>query len=80
MTLTGTPIATVTADAGYACGKVFGALERRGIGPVIPATAEPIRSKVPLRRIRYDARHDILKCPRGRVLPPTRRIEHGRFF
>jgi IS5 family transposase len=80
MTLTGTAIATVTADAGYAYGKVFGALERRGIDPVIPAKAEPIRSKVPLRRFRYDARHDILKCPRGRVLRPTRRIEHGRFF
>lgn len=80
MTLTGTAIATVTADAGYAYGKVFGALGRRGIDPVIPAKAEPIRSKVPLRRFRYDARHDILKCPRGRVLRPTRRIEHGRFF
>ena len=74
MAVTGTPIATATADAGYAYGKVFGALERRGIDPVIPAKAEPIRSKVPLRRFRYDARHDILKCPRGRVLRPTRRI------
>lgn len=80
MALTGTAIAIATADAGYAYGKVFGALERRGIDAVIPAKAEPIRSKVPLRRFRYDARHDILKCPRGRVLRPTRRIEHGRFF
>ena len=77
---TGTAIKTITADQGYAYGKVYGALERRGIDPVIPAKKEPIRSRVPLRRFRYDALHDILKCPKGRTLRPTRRIEHGRFF
>jgi len=35
---------------------------------------------VPLRRFRYDAKHDILKCPQGRVLRPQRRVPHGRFF
>jgi hypothetical protein len=55
-------------------------LEKRGIDPVIPAKKEPIRSRVPLRRFRYDARHDILKCPKGRTLRPQRRVEHGRFF
>ena len=44
------------------------------------AKAEPIRSPVPLRRFRYDAKHDLLRCPRGKILRPTRRIEHGRFF
>ena len=62
---TGEAIATVTADAGYAYAKVYGGLERRGIEALIPAKAEPIRSPVPLRRFRYDARHDIVKCPRG---------------
>ena len=47
---------------------------------MIPAKAEPIRSAVPLRRFRYDAKHDLLKCPRGKILRPTRRVEHGRFF
>jgi transposase len=73
-------IKKVTADAGYAYGKVYGDLERRGIDPVIPAKAEPIRSPVPLRRFRYDAKHDLLRCPRGKFLRPTRRVEHGRFF
>jgi transposase len=41
---TGREVQTVTADAGYAYGKVYGELERRGIDPVIPAKAEPIRS------------------------------------
>jgi hypothetical protein len=53
---TGADIKTVTADAGYAYAKVYGALERRGIDALIPAKAEPIRSRVPLRRSRYDAK------------------------
>jgi IS5 family transposase len=77
---TGAPVRTVTADAGYAYAKVYGGLERREIAAVIPAKAEPFRSPVPLRRFRYDARHDILKCPRGKILRPTRPVKHGRFF
>ena len=77
---TGIKVKTVTADQGYAYGKVYGGLERRGVDPVIPAKKEPIRSRVPLRRFRYDARNDILKCPKGRILRPQRRVEHGRFF
>lgn len=78
--ISGRAIKTVTADAGYAYGKVYGGLERRGIDPLIPAKAEPIKSRVPLRRFRYDAKHDILKCPRGKILRPARPIKHGRFF
>jgi transposase len=80
MTTTGSPITVMTADAGYAYAKVYGALEHRGIEPLIPAKAEPIRSPVPLRRFRYDARNDIVTCPRGRILRPARPIKHGRFF
>jgi hypothetical protein len=76
---TGVDIKTVTADAGYAYAKVYGALERRSIDALIPAKAEPIRSRVPLRRFRYDAKHDILRCPRKRVLRPTRPVNYGRF-
>jgi IS5 family transposase len=76
----GVDIKTVTADAGYAYAKVYGALERRDIDALIPAKAEPIRSRVPLRRFRYDAKHDILKCPTGHILRPARPIKHGRFF
>ncbi len=35
---------------------------------------------MPLRRFRYDAKNDILKCPRGRILRPGRPIKHSRFF
>ena len=74
------PISTVTADAGYAYAKIYGGLERRGIDPLIPAKREPIKSRVPLRRFRYDARHDIVKCPRGKVLRPGPPVKYGRFF
>jgi hypothetical protein len=77
---TGAEISVVTADAGYAYAKVYGWLERRGIDPLIPAKAEPFKSRVPISRFRYDARHDILKCPKGRILRPGRFIKHGRFF
>lgn len=78
--VTGTAVAIASADAGYAYAKVYGALERRGITAVIPPKAEPIRSPVPMRRFRYDARHDRLTCPRGKALKPGRRVKHGRFF
>ena len=58
-------IATVTGDAGYAYAGVYGGLERRGIDAVIPVRRDPPRSRVPLRRFRYDAR-----CPlRSACLP-----------
>ena len=79
-TTTGAKIETVTADAGYAYAKIYGGLERREIAAIIPAKAEPIRSPVPMRRFRYDAKHDVLKCPRGKKLKAGRAVKHGRFF
>ncbi len=64
--VTGVPVEIVTADAGYVYAKVFAGLGAREITGVIPAKAEPIRSKVPLRRFRYDARQGIVKCPGGK--------------
>jgi len=80
MATTGTAIATVTADAGYAYAKVYGAMERRGIDAVIPAKADPMRSAVPLRRFKFDPRTDRVKCPQGKILTPGKVHKHGRFF
>ena len=77
---TGRAIGTVTADAGYAYSKVFRGLERRRIDPVIPTRKDPSRSPVPLRHFRYDARHHLLKCPRGKILHPVRRLGRGQVF
>ena len=77
----GAKIEVATTDAGYAYAKVYGGLEARAIEAIIPTKAEPIKSKVPLRRFRYDAKHDHVKCPRGKILRPNKtRIGHGRFF
>ncbi len=68
------------AALAYAYARVYGGLERRGIDPVIPVRKDPSRSRVPLRRFRYDARNDILKCPRGKILRLLRVTGRGRFF
>ena len=34
----------------------------------------------PLRRFRYDARHHLVKCPRGKILHPVRRLGRGQVF
>lgn len=78
--ISGREMKTVTADAGYAYGKVYGGLERRGIDPLIPAKREPFRSRVPKCRFRYDSKNDIVKCPRGKVLRPGKPLKDGRFF
>lgn len=80
MQTTGVVVKTVTADMGYSYAKVYGAMERRDIDAVIPTKKEPMRSAFPLRRFKYDAHHDTLKCPRGRILLPGRSIKYGRFF
>src|SRR5215218_5128774 len=77
---TGQAIVTATADAGYAYAKVYSGLEKRGIDPLIPAKADPMRSAVPLRRFRFDLKADLVKCPRGKILTPGKVQKHGRFF
>lgn len=47
-------------------------MEQSAIEAVIPANAEPIPSPVPMHRFRYDAKHDTLKCPRGKMLKAGR--------
>lgn len=81
---TGIDIKVATADAGngygYGYAKVYGVLERRGIDALVPTKVEPIRGPLPLRRFRCDAKNDIVKCPRGKVLRPGNAVAHGRFF
>ena len=60
--------------------KVYGALERRGVAALIPAKKEPSQSRVPLRLFRYDARNNVVKCPRGKTLSPRRDVGRGRYY
>ena len=78
--LSGRAPVLATADSGYAYSKVYAALERRGVAALIPAKREPTQSRVPMRLFRYDARHDVLKCPGGKTLRPRRSEERGRYY
>ena len=68
--VSGRAVEMVTADTGYSWAKVYGALERRGVAALIPTKRTPSQSRVPLRLFRYDARHNVVKCPRGKILRP----------
>lgn len=77
---TGSAIATATMDAGYAYAKVFRALEDRGIEAIVPAKAEQTPGKViPTRRFKFDARHNLVRCPRGKLLHPKGKLQKGSF-
>ena len=71
----GRPIGIATLDAGYAVTRIFAALEARGIEAVVPTRPErpPRRGVIPVRRFKLDARHNRVRCPRGRTLRP-----HGK--
>ncbi|ALC10925.1 MULTISPECIES: IS1182 family transposase [Sphingopyxis] len=77
---TGQAITTATMDAGYAYAKVFRALEDREIEGIVPAKAEPPPGKViPTRRFKFDARHNVARCPKGKILRPKGKLHRGAF-
>jgi hypothetical protein len=70
--VTGRSITIATMDAGYGVARVFAELEARRIEAIVPTRREPSPKKgvIPARRFKLDARHDRLRCPRGRHLVP----------
>jgi transposase len=77
---TGVNITTATMDAGYAYAKVFRALEDRKIEAVVPAKAEQLPGKViPTRRFKFDAKHNLVRCPVGKFLRPKGKLQRGSF-
>ena len=78
---TGKQAGTVTADGSYAHAANYAALEGRNIEAVIPPQREPRRNKpMPLMRFRYDARHEVVRCPAGRKLRRSCRTESGWMY
>lgn len=60
---------TLTADAGYSHSANYGHLEQRGVDALIPPTRVGNRSEVFAQsRFKYDARHNLMRCPAGRKL------------
>jgi Transposase DDE domain len=77
---TGVAIGTTTLDAGYAYAKVFRALEDRNIEGIVPAKAEQKpKGVIPQRRFKFDAKHNIVRCPRRKILRSRGRPERGSF-
>lgn len=75
---TGSVPKTVTADAGYAHSSNYAGLEAKGIEALISPQRETRKcSKIPLRRFKYDALHEIVRCPRGRTLEKGGRRKNG---
>ncbi len=66
---TGQQVQTLTADGAYGHGRNYEALEAADIDAVIPPQTQSTRSKcIPARRFKYDARHEIVRCPGRKVL------------
>jgi transposase len=78
---TGVAVRTVTADAAYAHPRNYEHLEQRGTAGVIPPLPEhrTVR-RIPMRRFKYDARHDWFRCPRGHVLRRAARAPRGWYY
>jgi len=78
---TGMQVKTVTADAGYAHGKNYQHLEEQDIDAIIPVKGEnPRPAHIPARRFKYDAKTDIVKCPRGRILRRCTEVPAGVLY
>lgn len=74
-------IAAVTADKAYAHAANYAALEKRCTVAVIPPVRQPKQKKrMPLSRFKYDAVHNRVKCPAGKLLRPVRRTKRGWDF
>lgn len=73
----------ITADAAYGTGKVYAALAERDIEAIIPhrsPTRRPDAKGFPVERFRYDAKADVVRCPRKRILTPRTATKAGRWF
>jgi transposase len=75
---TGCEPTTVTADAGYAHPRNYAELEENEIEAVIPPQRESgVAHKLPARRFKYDARHELVRCPGGKMLHPGKEKDDG---
>jgi transposase len=78
---TGIPVRVATADAGYAHSANYAGLEERGIEAVIPPQHESsVAHKLPLRRFRYDARRQVVRCPGGKQLSRGSKVGNGWMY
>jgi hypothetical protein len=79
--ITGKHVECVTADGGYAQPANYRACEDRSTVAVIPPQLWAGKQKrMAARRFRYDAKHDRVRCPMGRVLRRSYRAPNGWIY
>lgn len=80
-TLMGKRPAAVSADGGYGKATVFAWMEDHTIHTVIPPRQPKSKpTRIPLCRFRYDAKHGLVRCPRGRKMHRSTRVDDGWFY
>jgi len=71
----------VTADRGYASSSNYAALEKLGVAAVIPPQPEKTpHHGMPLQRFAYDAQHEVVRCPAGKILTRRSRGQNGWIY
>jgi transposase len=66
---TGKKVQVVTADAAYGKSANYAVLEERKVkAVVVPQREAGMAQKLPLRRFKYDGKHQIVRCPAGKIL------------
>jgi len=78
--VTGKAVRCATADGSYAHAANYAALEERGTEAVIPPREARLGKWLPLVRFKYDARHDVVRCPAGRKLGRASRAGNGWWY
>jgi hypothetical protein len=78
---TGKELKKITADTSYAHGRNYQELEGRGIDGIIPPERQRSKEKrIPIRRFKYDGKHQRVRCPGGKVLERSSRTKNGWFY
>jgi transposase len=74
-------VTTVTADMAYAHTENYSRLEQRHTKAVIPIQILPTKSKsIPINRFKYDAKNQIVRCPRGKIMQRSSRTDKGWIY
>lgn len=80
-TITGRKVKCLSADASYAHHGNYKELERRGTDAVIPPQREGRKAeRLPLRRFKYDGRHQRVKCPAGKQMKRASKVPKGWIY
>jgi len=74
----GYKVKPLTADSGYAYRKIYGGLERHNIDAIIPPKKEnKPQQSIPIRRFKYDGMHQIVRCPKRKILHRSTKTKYG---